>query len=90
MKGFKQAPDGLLNATHLPILHRVIANVLNTLPLNPLWTIRVAGPFGPKVIQRIRADLIGNFSEVMEDAENKVSSYIYHCNVQNPTYKIKL
>ncbi|OXA62201.1 Abhydrolase domain-containing protein 4 [Folsomia candida] len=58
---------------------------LHALPINPLWSLRVAGPLGPRVLKMIRADLIKNFSTQIDDAETKISNYIYHSNAQNST-----
>ncbi|OXA64857.1 Abhydrolase domain-containing protein 4 [Folsomia candida] len=83
--GFKRPPTRLLDAKHSPFKNRYIANALHALPINPLWSLRVAGPLGPRVLKMIRADIIKNFSTQIDDAETKISNYVYHSNVQNST-----
>lgn len=53
-------------------------------PLNPLWPVRAAGPWGQWVVEKVRPDIMKKFSAVVKD-ENAIPQYIYQCNVQNPT-----
>ncbi|ODN02387.1 Abhydrolase domain-containing protein 4 [Orchesella cincta] len=82
--GFSEKPVDLSQLTHIPTTHRMIVKVLDSLPLNPLWTVRLMGPMGAELIKRVRMDLISNFVHVLDDAPSKVANYIFHCNVQKP------
>ncbi|XP_039353228.1 (Lyso)-N-acylphosphatidylethanolamine lipase isoform X2 [Mauremys reevesii] len=50
---------------------------------NPLAVLRVAGPWGPGLVQRFRPDFKQKFAEFFED--DTISEYIYHCNAQAPS-----
>lgn len=52
--------------------------------LNPLWPIRMAGPYGASLVNRFRQDIVHKFSSVITDG-NDISNYIHQCNAQNPT-----
>lgn len=52
-------------------------------PLNPLWAIRAAGPFGKYVVEKTRPDIMKKFSPVVKD-DTLIPNYIYQCNSQNP------
>jgi len=56
------------------------ANVVTS----PFTILRALGPVGPSLIDRFRPDLKLKFSEFITDP-NIMSSYIYHCNAQNPS-----
>ncbi|KAI3384255.1 hypothetical protein SNEBB_002281 [Seison nebaliae] len=64
-----------------PLKLRAIGAVLK--PFNPLAALRIAGPWGPTLIQKVRPDIrskfTGNFSN------NAIYDYLYHCNAQSPT-----
>lgn len=53
-------------------------------PLNPLWPIRLAGPWGKSLLQRARRDITFKFSKVVED-DQLIPSYIHQCNAQKPS-----
>lgn len=53
-------------------------------PLNPLWPLRAAGPWGQWVVEKARPDIMKKFSPVVKD-ETAIPQYIYQCNVQKPT-----
>jgi abhydrolase domain-containing protein 5 len=53
-------------------------------PLNPLWAIRAAGPWGQWVVEKSRPDIMKKFSSVVKD-ESAIPQYIHQCNVQSPT-----
>ncbi|ODM87904.1 Abhydrolase domain-containing protein 4 [Orchesella cincta] len=50
--GFSEKPVDLSQLTHIPTTHRMIVKVLDSLPLNPLWTVRLMGPMGAELIKR--------------------------------------
>jgi len=54
-------------------------------PLNPLWAIRVAGPFGQKLVEKFRPDLVSKFSIAVDGDAQAVSQYIFQCNAQRPS-----
>lgn len=69
-----------------PLWMRAIGTMLT--PLNPLWALRAAGPYGQWVVEKTRPDIIRKFTEVIEgDAENVnvVAQYIHQCNAQSPS-----
>ncbi|CAG7819035.1 unnamed protein product [Allacma fusca] len=81
--GFPEKPADLSQRYPIPLWVKAIAYVLQ--PLNPLWGIRVAGPMGPKLIEKVRPDLVNKFSSLTENGDVKIADYIFHCNAQNPT-----
>ncbi|XP_071445498.1 (Lyso)-N-acylphosphatidylethanolamine lipase isoform X1 [Hetaerina americana] len=81
--GFPEKPDDLQRRTAVPLWVQAIAYLVQ--PLNPLWAVRFAGPFGQWLIQKTRPDLVSKFSHVVPNDEQIISQYIYQCNVQNPT-----
>ncbi|XP_046661790.1 1-acylglycerol-3-phosphate O-acyltransferase ABHD5-like isoform X2 [Homalodisca vitripennis] len=54
-------------------------------PFNPLWAVRVAGPFGQKLVERTRPDLVAKFSVAVDGDAKAVSQYIFQCNAQRPS-----
>jgi len=56
------------------------ANVVTS----PFSILRALGPVGPSLIDRFRPDLKLKFTNFISDP-NIMSSYIYHCNAQNPS-----
>ncbi|XP_074838466.1 (Lyso)-N-acylphosphatidylethanolamine lipase isoform X2 [Carettochelys insculpta] len=50
---------------------------------NPLAVLRVAGPWGPGLVQRFRPDIKEKFTEFFQD--DTILEYIYHCNAQTPS-----
>lgn len=41
---------------------------------------------GPRLVKRARPDIFRKFAGTIENADEVVASYIYHCNAQNPRY----
>ena len=53
---------------------------------NPLSVIRVAGPFGPGLVRRFRADISSAFAPALpHDESHLITDYLYHANAQNPS-----
>ncbi|CDW54016.1 Abhydrolase 6 domain containing protein [Trichuris trichiura] len=69
-------------STTLPTWIRIVSRLFSQ--LSPLYVLRVAGPFGPSLIRRIRPDIGKKF---FDDSERQqlIFDYIYHCNAQLPS-----
>jgi len=62
---------------------RLVAAVFST--FNPLSVLRAAGPYGPSLIPRFRADLLNLWrNHGFDDHVSVVGDYIYHLNAQRP------
>ncbi|XP_078520034.1 1-acylglycerol-3-phosphate O-acyltransferase ABHD5 isoform X1 [Lissotriton helveticus] len=79
--GFPERPDHAEGERPIPIWIKAVGAVLS--PFNPLAGLRVAGPFGLSLVQRLRPDFKRKYSSMFED--DTVTEYIYHCNVQTPS-----
>lgn len=53
---------------------------------NPLAVIRAAGPWGPKLVNRLRPDVNKKFEDIFDD--NTMTEYLYHCNAQTPSGEV--
>jgi len=83
--GFPNPPgkDEISKRPQVPFWVKGIAYLLQ--PFNPLWIVRAVGPFGPRLVQRARPDIVRKYSDTIEEANLIIPEYIYHCNAQNPT-----
>lgn len=81
--GFPEKPEDLGNRAHVPLWIKAIAYVVQ--PLNPLWAVRVAGPFGQWLIETTRPDIVKKFAPLLKDDLSVISQYIHQCNAQSPT-----
>ncbi|KAI9583233.1 (Lyso)-N-acylphosphatidylethanolamine lipase isoform X1 [Glossina fuscipes] len=81
--GFPEKPPEALTSKQIPFWVRAIAYALT--PLNPLWALRAAGPFGQWVIQKTRPDIMRKFAAAINEDPNLLSQYIHQCNAQTPT-----
>ncbi|CAD6995101.1 unnamed protein product [Ceratitis capitata] len=79
--GFPEMPADLL--TTKPLWQRALVNAIK--PLNPLWPLRAAGPFGQWMLQKTRADIAHKFKTAVEDNTKVIPQYIHQCNVQKPS-----
>ncbi|XP_036753046.2 1-acylglycerol-3-phosphate O-acyltransferase ABHD5 isoform X3 [Manis pentadactyla] len=79
--GFPERPDLADQERPIPVWIRVLGAALT--PFNPLAGLRIAGPFGLSLVQRLRPDFKRKYSSMFED--DTVTEYIYHCNVQTPS-----
>ena len=81
--GFPERPKEIA----APLWARAIGAIVS--PMNPLWLLRAAGPFGQAVVQKTRPDILRKFSEVVQtdekNNENVMAQYIHQCNAQTPT-----
>lgn len=80
--GFPEKPDDVNTKYNVPFWVRALAYAVQ--PLNPLWPLRAAGPWGQWVVEKARPDIMKKFSSVVKD-ETAIPQYIHQCNVQNPT-----
>ncbi|XP_063056361.1 (Lyso)-N-acylphosphatidylethanolamine lipase-like [Engraulis encrasicolus] len=82
--GFEQMPeDGISPATRAGCPYWVESLVSVAARFNPLAVMRVAGPWGPKLIHRFRPDIQRKFEDLFDD--ETMTQYIYHCNAQKPS-----
>ncbi|KAL3288213.1 hypothetical protein HHI36_002662 [Cryptolaemus montrouzieri] len=58
--------------------------IFSILHIRPLELVRMIGPLGPWLVQRVRGDIAVKFEDVVED-KSVMPNYVYHCNAQNPT-----
>ncbi|KAG5321818.1 ABHD4 protein, partial [Acromyrmex heyeri] len=81
--GFPEKPSDTVAKTHIPFWVKAIAFAVQ--PLNPLWAVRVAGPFGQWLIEKTRPDIVKKFIPVLKDDTAVISQYIHQCNAQTPS-----
>uniref|UniRef100_A0A4W2BPR6 1-acylglycerol-3-phosphate O-acyltransferase ABHD5 n=1 Tax=Bos indicus x Bos taurus TaxID=30522 RepID=A0A4W2BPR6_BOBOX len=79
--GFSERPDLADQERPIPVWIRALGAALT--PFNPLAGLRIAGPFGLSLVQRLRPDFKRKYSSMFDD--DTVTEYIYHCNVQTPS-----
>ncbi|KAF7632529.1 AB hydrolase-1 domain-containing protein [Meloidogyne graminicola] len=79
--GFPERPN--FEQRHIPVWMRAFGKVLST--FNPLAPLRAAGPFGSRLVRKLRSDLGVRYSDQDPDA---IYEYIYQCNALNPTGEI--
>lgn len=80
--GFPEKPADVNTKYNVPIWVKAIAYAVT--PLNPLWALRAAGPWGQWVVEKARPDIMKKFSAFVKD-DTAIPQYIHQCNVQNPT-----
>ncbi|XP_068120940.1 1-acylglycerol-3-phosphate O-acyltransferase ABHD5 isoform X2 [Hyperolius riggenbachi] len=79
--GFPERADNVTDDRPIPIWIKAIGTVLS--PFNPLAGLRVAGPLGLSLVQKLRPDFKKKYSSMFDD--DTVTEYIYHCNAQPPS-----
>ncbi|TGZ57511.1 Abhydrolase domain-containing protein 4 [Temnothorax longispinosus] len=79
----EKPPDAVAKTTNIPFWVKAIAFAVR--PLNPLWAVRVAGPFGQWFIEKTRPDIVKKFTPLLKDDTAIISQYIHQCNVQTPS-----
>lgn len=79
--GFPERP--VERISRVPMWVKVIAYIIE--PLNPLWPVRVAGPFGQWLIEKTRPDIVKKFAPVLNDDTAVISQYLHQCNAQTPS-----
>lgn len=80
--GFPEKPKDVNTKYNVPVWVKAIAFAVQ--PLNPLWALRAAGPWGQWVVEKTRPDIMKKFASVVED-DTAIPQYIYQCNAQSPT-----
>ncbi|XP_077287829.1 (Lyso)-N-acylphosphatidylethanolamine lipase-like isoform X2 [Arctopsyche grandis] len=81
--GFPERPTNVAERYQLPLWVRMVVTAVQ--PLNPLWALRAAGPFGQWVVEKARPDLVKKFAPVVPLADEIIPQYIYQCNAQTPS-----
>ncbi|KAI6241364.1 AB hydrolase-1 domain-containing protein [Aphelenchoides fujianensis] len=79
--GFSERPTAAQLV--VPIWMRAVGSILSR--FNPLASLRAAGPFGPLLVRKLRADLGVRYSQHDPGA---IYDYIYQCNVREPSGEI--
>ncbi|XP_055679992.1 (Lyso)-N-acylphosphatidylethanolamine lipase isoform X1 [Lutzomyia longipalpis] len=79
--GFPDKPADYGSKYNIPVWVRVLAFAMQ--PLNPLWAVRAAGPFGQWVVSKARPDIIRKYTTVVKE-EELIPQYIHQCNAQTP------
>lgn len=80
--GFPEKPADITTKYNIPLWVRAIAFVVT--PMNPLWALRAAGPFGQWIVEKARPDITRKFASIVGDEET-IPQYIHQCNAQTPT-----
>uniref|UniRef100_A0A6M2DK90 1-acylglycerol-3-phosphate O-acyltransferase ABHD5 n=1 Tax=Xenopsylla cheopis TaxID=163159 RepID=A0A6M2DK90_XENCH len=81
--GFPEKPQDVAAKYGLPLWVRAVAFAVQ--PFNPLWAVRVAGPFGQWVIEKARPDIVRKYADLVPDHEKVIPQYIHQCNSQTPS-----
>ncbi|XP_063973025.1 (Lyso)-N-acylphosphatidylethanolamine lipase isoform X1 [Diachasmimorpha longicaudata] len=81
--GFPEKPADAHARYQVPFWVKAIAFMIQ--PLNPLWAVRVAGPFGQRLIETARPDIVRKFVPALKDDANVIFQYIHQCNTQTPS-----
>ncbi|KAL1513211.1 hypothetical protein ABEB36_002649 [Hypothenemus hampei] len=80
--GFPERPSENVQSAVLWVALKTVSFLVQ--PINPLATIRIAGPLGPKLINTIRPDISKKYAGALKDTE-LIPQYIYQCNSQHPS-----
>ncbi|CAG9799608.1 unnamed protein product [Chironomus riparius] len=76
--GFTEKPD----LSNRPYWQRSVIKVFGKVP--PLGILRVAGPWGQWLIEKMRRDIMRKYENIVDDPK-VVATYIHQCNTDNPT-----
>jgi len=79
--GVPSKPDDLPKETSLR--WRAITSLVGMVK-SPFALLRAAGPLGQRLLKRIRPDLGNKFTALLGSSDD-FHSYVYHCNVQEPS-----
>jgi len=64
---------------------RYVLSCLSCCSCNPLFALRGAGPYGPRLIRKARGDFRERYEVVTSQDKHAVHNYIYHCNAAEPS-----
>lgn len=64
---------------------RCVLAMISCCGCNPLFAVRGAGPYGPRLVRKSRADFRQRYEVVTAEDKHAVHNYIYHCNAANPS-----
>lgn len=82
--GMPEKPTEITRRYNIPLWVRGLFTILKH--FNPLWGLRASGPAGPKILTRLRPDLMRKFEGLIEEENlHVVSNYLYHCNTHSPS-----
>ncbi|XP_044589440.1 (Lyso)-N-acylphosphatidylethanolamine lipase isoform X1 [Cotesia glomerata] len=81
--GFPKKPTDAHTRYNIPFWVKAIAFMVQ--PLNPLWAVRFAGPFGQWLIETTRPDIVKKYVPVLKDDANSIFQYLHQCNTQTPS-----
>lgn len=81
--GMVDRPEDIVERMNLSLGFRTIFSIVKN--FNPLWGMRASGPAGPRLMRRMRPDLMRKFEDLVgEENLQIVGDYLFHCNGQNP------
>merc|ERR1712179_395652 len=81
--GMVEKPPDIVERLNLSWAFRTVFSIVKH--FNPLWGMRASGPAGPRLIKRLRPDLMRKFENLVGEANLYiVGDYLFHCNGQNP------
>jgi len=81
--GMVEKPSDIVERMNLSLGFRTVFSIVKH--FNPLWGMRASGPAGPRLIKRLRPDLMRKFEDLVGEANLFiVGDYLFHCNGQNP------
>ncbi|XP_067663333.1 (Lyso)-N-acylphosphatidylethanolamine lipase-like [Haliotis asinina] len=84
--GYPEKPPTTETRQRYPLWARALVKVLQ--PFNPFTALRLAGPYGPGIVKRFRPDLKAKYANYLNDDEDLILQYLYHCNAQKPSGEI--
>ncbi|MCI4390946.1 hypothetical protein PGIGA_G00128580 [Pangasianodon gigas] len=83
----QEGSSGQVSEVKRPRPPRWVKAVVSVLSFfNPLAIIRLAGPWGPGLVNRFRPDFRSKFEDLFDD--NTITEYLYHCNAQTPSGEV--
>jgi len=82
--GMSERPKDIEKTYNVPIWVKAVFSVVKH--FNPLAGFRAVGPAGPRLVQRIRPDLMHKYEGLIEEDNLKViAQYLFHCNAHHPS-----
>jgi len=81
--GFPEQPPPGEEVIKISKFRRAVFSVLGS--FNPFAMLRLAGPYGPSLINKVRPDIKAKYEAFFGEGDSRVMDYIYHCNAQKPS-----